>query len=155
MANKSGKSESSLGDLIKSLVCAFAAGEVAALVLLYHGYNSSDVIFGASLALTRAFVCAICWFSCCIAEALAGSSAKEALSDILISLVVTLIFVRDGEFLVAQNQLGSILHLLVPIAVALIIAAAFSYYITWIISFVFGWTPFKKRDKSGSGESTK
>ena len=153
MANKSGKSESSLGDLIKSLICAFAAGEVIAIVLLYHGYNSSDIIFGASLALTRAFVCAICWFSCCIGEALSGSTAKEALSDFIISLVVTLIFVRDGDFLVAQNQLGSIMHLLAPIAFSLVIAAFLSYYIACAFSFVFGWKPFKKREKSSSGES--
>lgn len=149
MANRSGKEESSLGDLLKSLICAFAAGEFAAAVLLYHGYNSEDVIFGASLALTRAFVAAICWFACCIAEALAKSSAQEALTDGLISLVVAFIFVRDGEFLVAQNQIGSILHLLAPLAVSLIVAASLSYYLTKIFSFLFSLRPFKGRKKSG------
>ena len=60
MADMSGKENTSLGELLKSLICAFAVGELAAVVLLYHGYNSSDIIFGASLALTRAFVAAIC-----------------------------------------------------------------------------------------------
>lgn len=150
MANGSGKENTSLGDLLKSLICAFAVGELAAVVLLYHGYNSSDIIFGASLALTRAFVAAICWLSCCIAEALAKSSAQEALTDGLISLVVAFIFVRDGEFLVAQNQIGSILHLLAPLAVSLIVAAALSYYLAKIFSFLFSWRPFKgRRKKSG------
>lgn len=148
MANKSGKEDNSLGDVLKSLICAFAVGELAAAILLYHGYNSSDIIFGASMALTRAFVAAICWFSCCIAEALAKSSAQEALADILISVSVAFIFVRDGEFLVAQNQIGSILHLLVPIAVALIAAAFLSGYLAKVFSFVFGWKPFRRRKKS-------
>ena len=152
MADMSGKESTSLGDLLKSLICAFAAGELVAVILLYHGYNSSDIIFGASLALTRVFVAAICWFSRCIAEALSKSSAQEALADGLISLVVAFIFVRDGEFLVAQNQIGSILHLLAPLAVALIAAAGFSYYLTRIISFIFSWKPFKRRKKSGEGE---
>lgn len=152
MANK-GKADTSLGDLIKSLVCAFAAGEVAAIVLLYHGYNSSDIIFGASLTLTRAFVVGICWFSCCIAEALTNSSAKEAMTDGIISLIVALIFVRDGEFLLAQNQIGSILHLLLPLAVALIAAATVSYYIEKVLFYVFDWKPFKKRNKSETCES--
>ena len=152
MADMGGKENSSLGDILKSLICSFSVVEIAAVVLLYHGYNSSDIIFGASLALTRAFVTAICWFSCCIAEALAKFSAQEALADGLISFVVAFIFVRDGEFLVAQNQIGSILHLLAPIAVSLVAAAGISYYLTKIFSFIFGWKPFKRRKKSGEGE---
>ena len=152
MADMSGKENTSFGELLKSLICAFAAGELAAVVLLYHGYNSSDIIFGASLALTRAFVAGICWISCAIAEALTKSSAREALADGLICLVVAVIFVRDGEFLVAQNQIGSILHLLAPLAVALIAAAIGSYHLTRAISFIFGWKPFKRRKKSEESE---
>jgi hypothetical protein len=155
MANKSGKSDTSLGDLIKSLICAFAAGTVIATIVLYYEYNSADVIFGASRVLTIAFVFGICWFSCCIAEALAKSSAQEALTDALISLVVAFLFVKDGEFLVAKNQIGSVIHILAPLAVTLVIAASLSYYITKFFSLIMGLKPFKNRDKSKSSEGDK
>lgn len=155
LANKSGKADSSLGDLIKSLICAFAAGTVIAIIVLYHEFNSSDIIFGASRVLTIAFVFGICWFSCCIAEALAKSSAQEALTDALISLIVSIVCVKDGEFLVARNQIGSVICVLVPLAITLVIAAALSYYITKVFLLLFGLKPFKNRDKSKSSEAEK
>ncbi len=137
----------SIGEVLKTLGFAFGVGELAAIVLLYHGYNSEDLIFGASLSMTRAFVAAICWLSCCVAEAISKSSAQEILADGIISVVVSILFVKDGTFLIEHNMIGSVCNMLMPIAVSLIAAAILSYYLARIISGILSWIPFKKNEE--------
>ena len=74
----------SIGEILKTLVFGFTAGLVAAIFLLSIGDNTDEVIYGASVPMTRFFVTVVSTIACIAAEMTANTSAREVGVDICI-----------------------------------------------------------------------
>lgn len=133
----------SIGKMLTAILFGCCAGIVATLILFNIGDNTDEVIYGASVPMTRFFVLCICSLSCVVAESIADSSAREVLVGIIISTIVSLLFVKEN-FLDYEDKMESMKNMITPICVSVIVAALFSYPIMKIGKKFLEWTPFAK-----------
>ncbi len=136
----------SIGEILKSLVFGFTAGLVAAIFLLSIGDNTDEVIYGASVPMTRFFVTVVSAVACITAEMTANTSAREVGVDICICWIVSLMFVDKG-FLDSADKVASIKNMMGPIFVSVGIAAFFSDPIQRVGVKILDWIPFKKSEE--------
>lgn len=136
----------SIGKMISAMVFGFTAGFLASIFLFKIGDNTNEVIYGASVPMTRFFVTVVCSVACIVAEMICDTSAREVGVDIIISWLVSLMFVGEG-FLNAADKVASIENMMGPIFVSVVITAIFSEPIQRVGVKFLEWVPFKKDDK--------
>jgi len=135
----------SLGDMIKAVIFGFTAGLVSAVFLLSIGDNTDEIIYGASVPMTRFYVTVVCSVACLVAEMTANTSAREVAVDVLISWLVSLMFVGD-KFLISVDKMESIKNMMGPIVVSVTLAAFLSNPIQQCFVKFLDWVPFKKKE---------
>lgn len=135
----------SLGDMIKAITFGFTAGLVSSVFLLSIGDNTDEIIYGASVPMTRFYVTVVCSVACLVAEMLANTSAREVAVDVVISWLVSLLFVGD-KFLISVDKMESIKHMMGPIVASVILASILSNPIQQCFVKFFEWVPFKKKE---------
>lgn len=132
----------SLGKALTAIVFGCLAGFVASMCLLHVGDTTNEVIFGASRSMTRFFVTVICSLSCFVAEVIADTTARECVTDIGISWLMSMVYVKEN-FLVFNDRMASLEHLMRPIIVSVVIATFISNPVRRIGEKCFEWVPFK------------
>lgn len=136
----------SLGEIIKAIIFGFIAGLVAAFFLLNVGDNTNEIIYGASIRMTRFYVIVVCSIACIVTEMIADTSAREVGVDIVISWICSLMFVGDN-FLNATDRMESIKNIMGPVIVSVVLAAFLSEPIQRVGVKFLDWVPFKKNEK--------
>ena len=136
----------SIGEMLKALIFGFTAGLIFAIMLLSVGDNTNEVIYGASVPMTRFFVTVVSAIACIAAEMTANTSTREVGVDICICWIISLMFVDEG-FLNSADKVASIKNIMGPIFVSVTIAAFFSDPIQRVGVKILDWVPFKKSEK--------
>ena len=136
----------SVGEMLKSILFGLAGGIIASLILLNIGDTTDEVIYGASVPMTRFFVTVVCTLACLVSEMSANTSAREVGVDIVIALVVSIMFVGDSRFLNHADKMVSIENLMGPITVCVVLATMFSEPIGRLGTKLMDWIPFQKKD---------
>lgn len=136
-----------IGDMLKGLVFGFVGGLLATLLLLHVGETTNEIIYGASVSMTRFYVTVVVSIACLVCEMAIGTSAREVGMDVIISWVLSLVFVEDNTFLDYTNKIQTIENMMWPVITAVLIATIFSSPIQKFGDKLFSWTPFSgKKD---------
>lgn len=135
-----------LGRALTAMVFGCLAGFLASMYLLHIGDTTDEVIFGASRSMTRFYVTVICSLACFVAELIADTSARECCVDIILSWVLSMMYV-DEQFLIFNDRLKSLEHIMAPIIISVVIATLFSNPIRRVGEKCLEWIPFKGKDK--------
>lgn len=135
-----------VGEMFKSVLFGLVGGVIATLILFTIGDKTDEVIYGASVNMTRFFVTVVCSIACLTAEMSANTSAREVGVDIVISFVVASLAVKDSNFLNHADKMETFKEIMWPIAISVVLAAVFSDPIQQKASKFFEKKPFEKKE---------
>lgn len=135
----------SVGEMLKAVLFGLAGGVIASLILLNIGDRTDEVIYGASVPMTRFFVTVVCSIACLVSEMSANTSAREVGVDVALSWLISLLFVGNSSFLNHADRMESLKNLMGPIIVCVVLASIISDPIQRAGSKFFDWVPFQKK----------
>ena len=108
------------------LILGSAVGAILIVYLIHKGTDSEEIVFGASLWLSRIYVFIICLIASITTEAVVGTSAGEVLVDVFISALVVYFSVDKETLTLSTDYMETFLNIYEPVLISVGLATFFS-----------------------------